>query len=85
VSDDELVKLTEVGSESEAAVLCGYLDAQGIRAIYDSRGVLGPPMAGLGGGLSPSGSGGSGVGRQAILVRAEDLEAARALLADLPE
>jgi hypothetical protein len=81
---DALVKLMEAANESEAAIVVGYLESQGVRATYDRGSVVGPPMAGLGGGFSPAGSGGSGVGRQEILVRAEDLEAARAALENLP-
>ena len=36
MSDDELVKLTEVGTESEAAVLCGCLDDL-LAAVPDVR------------------------------------------------
>jgi hypothetical protein len=71
---DELVRLTVVGSEQDAAMLCGYLDSQGIEASYDTGGIsqafpgLGTPYA----------------GEHEILVRAEDLEAAQAALDALP-
>jgi hypothetical protein len=72
---DEVVKLTEAGSEPEAVEICGYLESNGIKAMYDTGGVTGP------GGISQIG--GSFGGGQEILVRAEDAERARELLADL--
>ena len=72
---DEVVKLTEAVNEMEAATICGYLDSCGIRAVYDKGGVQGS-FYGFGGG-----GGEAFVGRQEILVRAEDLEAARKALA----
>ena len=69
---DDLVKLTEVGSEAEAATLCGFLESEGIRATYDKGGISSAIAAYSG----PSG------GPQQILVRADDLDAARAALAN---
>jgi hypothetical protein len=69
---NEVVKLTEAESEQEAAIICGYLESRGIRATYDKGGVF-QPLAFL-----PI----TGVGRQEVLVRAEDLERAKAALAD---
>jgi hypothetical protein len=74
---DEVVKLTEAGSEPEAVEICGYLEENGIKAMYDTGGVGGPAGIGqLGGGFS---------GGQEILVRAEDAERARELLAELQQ
>jgi hypothetical protein len=74
---DEVVRLTQAGSEPEAAEICGYLEANGIKAMYDSGGVQGLSGFGqLGGGFG---------GGQEILVRAEDEERARALLAELEQ
>jgi hypothetical protein len=70
---DNVVKLTEVGTEAEAATICGYLEAQGIRATYDKGGT----SSGLGAYSGPGGD------RQQILVGAGDLDAARAALASL--
>jgi hypothetical protein len=70
---EDVVKLTEVPSEAEAAELCGFLRANGIEATYDK----GDVNAGLSW-ATPTG------GAQEILVRAEDLERAEKLLADLP-
>jgi hypothetical protein len=71
---DELVRLTVVGSEQDAALLVGYLEAQGIEAIYDNRGSS-QPVGGLG---TPY------AGEHEILVRAGDLEDAQAALEALP-
>ena len=73
---DELVRLTVVGSESEAALLCGYLESQGIEASYETGGIDQLPAAGLGGPY---------MGHQEVRVRASDLEAARAALESLPK
>ena len=54
-------------------MICGYLEAQGIRASYDKGGIVG---------YDPTWRSG-GVGRQEIVVLASDLEAARKALADL--
>jgi hypothetical protein len=82
---DEAVKLTEAESEAEAVMICGYLQSAGIQATYDRGGVMGPPMGGLGGGLSVWGSGQFSAGRQEILVHARDLKKAQAALAELPK
>ena len=73
---EDVVRLTEASSELEAAEICGYLEAQGIRAVYDKGGILG--AAGMWNTYS-----GPNIGRQEILVRAEDLDAARAALVSL--
>ena len=70
---ENVVKLTEVGSEAEAATISGYLEAQGIHATYDTGGT----SSGL---AAYSGPGGD---RHQILVRAEDLDAARAALTSI--
>jgi hypothetical protein len=80
---DDVVKLTEVESEAEAAMMCGFLASAGIQATYDRGGVLGPPMGGLGGGLSVFGSGQFSAGRQEILVHERDLAKAQAALKGL--
>ena len=59
-------------------MICGFLADAGIEATYDAGGVTQPA---LGGG---SGLGGAFIGRQQILVRAEDLDEARRLLEELP-
>ena len=59
----------------EAATICGYLESQGIHAVYDKGNIPG---------FVNSWSG-PYVGRQQIVVAAADLETARALLAALPE
>jgi hypothetical protein len=56
-------------------MICGYLEAQGIRAVYDKGNVPGFTNAWSGPHL----------GRQEILVRAADLDAARTALASLQE
>ncbi len=66
----KVVKLTEAGSETEAAMLCGYLASCGIEATFDKGTIMG----------SPFGSGaysGPHVGRQEIVVHEEDFEAAQ--------
>jgi hypothetical protein len=70
----DAVKLTEVGSEAEAAMLCGYLESLGIHATYDKGGVT----TGVLGSYS-----GPNVGRQEIVVEAGDLAAAREALATM--
>ena len=62
---DDVVKLTEVPTEAEAAELCGFLRANGIEAAYDK----GDVNAGLSW-ATPTG------GAQEILVRSADLERA---------
>lgn len=73
---DDLVKLTEAGSEMEATMICGLLESRGIRATYDKGTIEGSPF-GPGGAFS-----GPFVGRQEILVRAEDIDAAQQALAE---
>jgi hypothetical protein len=70
---NDVVKLTEVMSETEAVELCGFLRENGIEAAYDK----GDVNAGLSW-ATPTG------GAQEILVRSADLERATQLLADLP-
>ena len=69
---DDLVKLTEVATEAEAATLCGFLESEGIHASYDKGGTSSVLAAYTG----PSG------GPQQILVLAKQLDAARAALAN---
>jgi hypothetical protein len=64
-----------VATEVEAAEMCGYLETQGIRAVYDKGGIAGLGNMWLG----------PGMGQQQILVRASDLDAARLALASLQE
>jgi hypothetical protein len=70
---DDVVKLTEVAGEAEAATICGFLQSRGIHATYDKGGTL----SGL---AAYSGPGG---GRQQIVVPAGELAAAREALAAL--
>jgi uridine phosphorylase len=74
-SSPDLVTLTVVGSEAEAATICGYLESRGIRAAYDKGNVPGFLNAWSG----------PHVGQQQILVAAADAEAAREALAALAE
>jgi pyruvate-formate lyase-activating enzyme len=74
---DEIVKLTEAASEPEAIEICEYLRENGIKAAYDTGGVLGPDAIGQ---LGTAFGGG-----QEILVRADDAERARELLAELQQ
>jgi hypothetical protein len=78
---DNVVKLTEVNSEAEAATICGYLESLGIHATYDKGGTF----AGTNTGIDPAGIGSAHAGRQEILVRTEDLEAASEALAQANE
>jgi hypothetical protein len=64
-----------VATEAEAATIVGYLESEGIRAVYDKGGVEGLGNMWLG----------PGIGRQQILVKASDLDAARVALAALQE
>jgi hypothetical protein len=73
-ADDAIVKLTEAADEPEAAMICGFLESRGISATYDKGTMEATPVAAISGPY---------VGRQEIVVRAEDLEAARAALAEL--
>jgi hypothetical protein len=70
---DNVVKLTEVGTEAEAATICGYLESQGIHATYDKGGISSALAAYTGPGGGP----------QQILVLAEELDAARAALTSI--
>ena len=45
MSNDEVVPLTVVSNETEAAMLCGLLESRGIRATYETSGVGTPPGA----------------------------------------
>jgi hypothetical protein len=65
--------LTVVGTEAEAATIVGYLESEGIRAVYDKGGIAGLGNMWLG----------PGMGQQQILVNASDLDAARQALASL--
>jgi len=76
--NDELVAVTTAPSEPEAAMICGFLASYGIDATYDTGGVTQPVLGGA------AGLGEAFIGRQQILVRAEDLDEARRLLEDLP-
>jgi hypothetical protein len=67
--------LTTAASEAEASMICGYLESQGIRAVYDKGNVPGFMNAWSGPYL----------GRQEILVAAADVEAARNALAALDQ
>ena len=75
---DDLVQLTVASSEAEAAMICGYLASRGIHSTYD-KGAVFQPFYGGGGG-----TGQAFVGRQEILVLAQDLDAAKAALGELP-
>ena len=55
--------------------MCGYLETQGIRAVYDKGGIAGLGNMWLG----------PGMGQQQILVKASDLKAAQQALAALEE
>jgi hypothetical protein len=71
---DEVVTVTVAGSEIEAAEICGYLGANGIEARYDKGGV----EQGLAWATPQAGG-------QEIVVRGEDADRARALLAELEQ
>lgn len=73
--DDEPVRLTIVSNEPEAELACGLLRAHGIQCMHRIT-----DMAFGSGGEMPA----SGGGARELLVRATDLDAARALLADPP-
>ena len=70
--------MTTAPSEAEAAMICGFLASYGIDATYDTGGVTQPALGGA------AGLGEAFIGRQQILVRAENLDEARRLLEDLP-
>lgn len=78
---DDVVKIGEAGSEQEAAIICGFLESNGIKATYDKGGVDQP----IGSPLLPGAIYGPMTafeGRQEILVRANDAERATKLLAE---
>jgi hypothetical protein len=82
--DRDLVQLTTVTTELEAAMICGLLREHGIACAYDQGGLTG--LLALGGhgwsgAVLPGVSMDGHVGPQQILVHAENEEAARALLA----
>ena len=66
---EESVVLTVVPSETEAEVLCGLLQANGIECGYRETDAIDSPIEDF----IPAGP-------QEVLVREDDLEAARALL-----
>jgi hypothetical protein len=71
--NDELVVVTTAPNEPEAAVVVGYLESAGVRAIYRSEPqfALGSMVGALGSPMSP----------QEILVTADDLAKAQQALA----
>ena len=74
---ENFTKLTEANSEAEAAMICGYLESLGINASYEKSRIF----PGMGTAADPVGIGAAYAGRQEILVRTEELEAAREALA----
>ena len=82
--DRDLVQLTRVTTELEAAMICGLLREHGIECAYDQGGLTGLLALGghgLTGAILPGVSMDGHVGPQQILVHAENEEAARAVLA----
>ena len=80
----DLVQLTRVTTELEAAMICGLLREHGIECAYDQgglTGLLGLGGHGLNGAIPPGVSMDGHVGPQQILVHAESEAAARAVLA----
>jgi hypothetical protein len=69
--DDAIERLTEAANEPEASVICGFLGSRGITASYEKAS---SPL----GGMFPT----ANSGRYEILVRADQLEAAQAALAE---
>ena len=67
---DESVVVTVVSGEPEAEVVCGLLRSSGIQCAYRDTQAIDSPLEDF-----------TAAGRQEILVRASDLEAARELLA----
>jgi putative signal transducing protein len=67
---DESVVVTVVSGEPEAEVVCGLLRSSGIDCTYRDTAAIDSPLEDF-----------TAAGRQEILVRASDLEAARELLA----
>jgi hypothetical protein len=71
---DEGVLLTVVSGEPEAEVVCGLLSSAGIECAYRNTEAIDSPLEDF-----------IASGPREILVRAEDVEAARALLDDSGE
>ncbi len=71
---DELVKVGYAGNRAEAEMIQGLLESEGIPSLLQALGVNGPN---LGFGTLPNNP-------QRIMVRASQVERARALLADTP-
>jgi hypothetical protein len=67
---DELTVVASAANEAEANVIVGFLESQGIRATYDTRGELGSPFAA------------ADIEPHQVFVRAGDAAQARALIAD---
>jgi hypothetical protein len=67
---DESVVVTVVSGEPEAEVVCGLLRSTGIQCAYRDTAAIDSPLEDF-----------TAAGRQEILVRRSDLEAARELLA----
>jgi len=70
---DELVAVDTVGTEFEADAICGLLREAGIECAH--RGTM----------MSAGVLGGVGQGAREVVVRAEDAERAREVLAERPE
>ena len=70
---DELVAVDTVGTEFEADAVCGLLREAGIECLH--RGTT----------MSAGVLGGVGQGAREVLVRPQDAERAREVLADRPE
>jgi putative signal transducing protein len=70
VGSDEGVVVTVVSGEPEAEVVCGLLRSSGIECAYRDTEAIDSPLEDF-----------TAAGRQEILVRPADLEAARELLA----
>ena len=67
---DESVVVTVVSGEPEAEVVCGLLRSSGIQCAYRDTEAIDSPLEDF-----------TAAGRQEVLVRASDLEAAKELLA----
>ncbi len=76
--------MTTAPSEAEAAVICGYLESYGIEATYNNATtqLLSPTSFLAAGEVATTNLGVAGGGRQRILVRPKDAEAARKALAE---
>jgi hypothetical protein len=82
--DREVVQLTRVTTELEAAMICGLLREHGIECAYEQGGLTGLLALGghgLAGAILPGVNMDGHVGPQQILVHADNQEAARAVLA----